>query len=134
MKQGLGVAPAFEVMTFSDESLAELAEVIDLSVEHNPEIPVLVGHRLGCGRRQIDDPETVMAKGYRTLLNVGAAIGPSVVLDGNHAEKCRRIGGPSAKPYHSRDTAHHGLQDLARRYATPASCFAKRHGRAIGIA
>src|SRR5262245_43397611 len=81
MKQGLGVAPAFEVMTSSDESLAELAEVIDLSVEHNPEIPVLVGHRLGCGRRQIDDPETVMAKGYRTLLNVGAAIGPSVVLD-----------------------------------------------------
>src|SRR3954471_5370694 len=61
--QDLGVAVALEDVALGNQLALEIEEVVDLAVEDDPDAPVLVGHRLRAGGREIDDRQAPVPKG-----------------------------------------------------------------------
>ena len=82
MHDCLGVAARVEAVPGGFEILPELAEVVDLAVEHDPDRFILVVDRLmpGC---QIDDAEARMAQANAGLDAEARAVG-SAMPDGGH--------------------------------------------------
>ena len=60
-----------EPVTFQDQLFAEFDEVVDLSVENEPERPVLVRHRLAAIIREVDDRKSPVDQSDRPV-NPGA--------------------------------------------------------------
>src|SRR5437867_4070630 len=61
VNDSLGVAVSLKDMTLADQFLAQLAEVVDLSVEDDPDRPIFVGDRL-VASYEIDDRQSTHAK------------------------------------------------------------------------
>jgi hypothetical protein len=66
MDQDLGVAARLEAVPLRLERAAQLLVVVDLAVEDDLDRAVLVPHRLGAQRRQVDDRQPTVAE--RALL------------------------------------------------------------------
>ena len=78
MHDDFGVAAAFELVAQAQQVLTQGAVVIDLAVKHYPKGSLLIGHRLGCCRRQIDDAQPPVDQAARALLPDRTFVRPSV--------------------------------------------------------
>src|SRR6478672_10982504 len=61
LQNSLGIRTRAETMTCSSQGTLQLFEVIDLTIEDNPDCPISIGHRL-MSARQIDDAQAVKCK------------------------------------------------------------------------
>ena len=80
-------------MSAAFEIAAQLREIVDLAVEHEPQRAVLVGHGHPAAGRQVDDRKTAASK-PDALANPGIPIVRATMMEGRgHAGDHRAIDG-----------------------------------------
>src|SRR5580658_992036 len=62
MHDDFGIGVGMEAMTARFEARAQLLEVINLTIEHEPNHSVFIGHRLATGRRCVDDGKSIVGE------------------------------------------------------------------------
>ena len=78
MEQALGIGTAVELVALALELGAELAEVVDLAVEHDDDAAVLVGHGLGAGLGEVEDRQAAEAEGDAAVDELSSHVGPAM--------------------------------------------------------
>ena len=121
----LGVRGASEVDAARDELGAELAVVVDLAVERDPDRAVRAHHRLRGGFREIDDAKPRVAEAHAD--RSGPDDSGALLLRAAMRERRRHplerldIGPPPAEHHESRDSAHrldpHSIGGKLRTYS-----------------
>src|SRR5215211_3142974 len=104
-------------MTAPLESCAQLAEVVDLAVQHDDDGAVLVVDRLVSGGK-VDDPQALDAQPDAGRHVQAARVGTAMLLGRAHPLDQPRIDGGSVASELADDAAHQA--DLALRGATAA--------------
>ena len=106
----LAVRVRAETVAAVFQLLAKLRVVVDLSVENEPDRPVLVGHGLAARLGEIDDGESTVPEpdgDARAVLEVDAGpVGSPVGHDAGHAPQGRFVEPAAVCRYRSTDSAH----------------------------
>ena len=110
----LGVATGAEHVAQRLQFGAQLAEVVDLAVEHHDDVAVLVDHRLLAGG-EVDDRQAAVAEADAGLDVQLALVGAAVVLGLVHARAAAagRSSRVAASIENSDDSAHGVLASLS---------------------
>jgi hypothetical protein len=91
MDDGFGVARRVEAVAVRFQLAAQLAEVVDLAVEDDPNSLVLVVNRL-MPRGQVDDAEPAHAEAHPALDVQPFIVGSAMTNDLAHAMREREVG------------------------------------------
>ena len=86
-----GVRPRLEPVPVRNQLLAKLPVVVDLAVVGHRDRPVLVRHRLGAGRGEVDDRQPSMPERRAVIVVVAHAIRSAVRLHLGHAHDDSRV-------------------------------------------
>jgi len=97
-------------MAFSLQILSQSAEIVDFSIEDHPDGPVLVGHRLPTGLRQVDNAQPPVAEtATNTALMAAIDVGivrPPMSQEIRHPSQESFIDRRPGKIKFSADTTH----------------------------
>ena len=93
MDQHLGIGRPPEAMPAFLELPTQRLMIVDLAVVHDVDAPILVGHRLPPGRRQIDEGEPAMHELTVLVAMAAAPIGPTMSEQGFRSGGPVRLGG-----------------------------------------
>ena len=111
----LGVAVAAEHVSVRNQLGAQMQVVVDLAVEGDPDGPVLVRHRLGAGRGEIDDRQAPVAERDGPVHVQAAPVGAAMRDDLRHASDELAVGRLSGiAVQEAADAAHAGSSVVAR--------------------
>ena len=80
---GLCIRPGAKHVTAGGQEPTEVVMVVDLAVEHNPDLSVFIGHRL-LAAGAVDDGKTTMAKLDPGGVERAAAVRPAMVEGVGH--------------------------------------------------
>ncbi len=106
MNDDFGIGLRGQDMAPGEEILADLGEIIDFPVHHDPDRPVLVGHRLVTGD-EVDDAQAAHPQGGLSIDMEALVVGPAVDQGAGHPlEKVRGAGVESPAVDESADAAH----------------------------
>src|SRR5689334_23820932 len=95
MNDDFGISVTLELM-LTQETILQFFEIIDLSIESDPNGSVFIRHRLGSARTEIDDRESLMCKPNisqiaRMIHMNPALIRPAMSNNLTHSNECCRI-------------------------------------------
>ena len=93
MDEHLRIGRPTEAMAAFLELPAQCLMIVDLAVVHDVHAPILVGHRLPPGRRQIDEGKPAMDQLAALVAMTAAPIGPTVREQGLGSGGPIRLGG-----------------------------------------
>jgi hypothetical protein len=87
---------------------SKLGEIVDLSVEREPDVLGLVRHRLASGSREIDDREPKVTEDDPLAFVNALAVRAAMALGREHAGQCPALGVTDDTPRseYSGDTTH----------------------------
>ncbi len=107
MHQHFRVAARAEGMTLAGQLAAQVLEVVDLTIEDDPDRAILVAQRLRRVRRQIDDRQPPMAEAQAAVEVHAASVGPAMAQHVGHAVEHPPVD-PALRlePIDPRDPAH----------------------------
>ena len=93
MDEHLRIGRPTEAMAAFLELPTQCLMIVDLAVVHDVDAPILVGHRLPPGRRQIDEGEPAMDQLAVLVAVIAAPVGPTVSEQGFRSGGPVRLGG-----------------------------------------
>ncbi len=106
--EDLGVRRRAKPVAEREKLAAELAKVIDLTVVGEKDIVVLVGHRTGRRRREVDDREAPVSQEDGAAVVLSLSVGAAMALAREHAVERGffRASEETRRSIHSGDTTH----------------------------